>query len=255
MVRLTAHVRCNLDSLSYQARATDAFNGIVESCACGVHVFADFAKQHIALTSPRSELLSSRVARHMIEQFAEQWILDVSPDYATRVVAARTIKSRLSAVRRCLPLAAHNPEDPENVHQLRVWSRRATAALKLYAKLLPRHRSASMKKHVKQIRRTANDVCDLDVLIQRLESLKSNPAVDNWLGDARRERKAVQRPLIRIHRYLNRNGRFKIRIADLTGEVRSAASHTANSIVDSLTLQGSVCRRLPSASSPRHRSI
>ena len=30
----------------------------------------------------------------------------------------------------------------------------------------------------------------------------------------------MQRPLIRIHRYLNRNGRFKIRIADFTGEVR-----------------------------------
>ena len=123
------------------------------------------------------------VLGHMVELFAEQWIIDVSPDDATRAVAARTIESRLTAVRRCLPLAANNPEDPENVHQLRVWARRATAALKLYAKLLPRHRSDSMKKHVKKIRRTANDVRNLDVLIQRLESLKSNTAVDNWLGD------------------------------------------------------------------------
>ena len=57
-------------------------------------------------------------------------------------VAERSLESRLAAVARYLPLAAQQAEeDVEHVHQLRVWSRRATATLRLYREVIPWSRS------------------------------------------------------------------------------------------------------------------
>jgi hypothetical protein len=63
----------------------------------------------------------------------ERWVQGVSPADRTIDVAVRTLGGRLDAVLYYLPLAAEKAdEDTEYVHQLRVWTRRATAALRLY---------------------------------------------------------------------------------------------------------------------------
>ena len=68
-----------------------------------------------------------------------------------------------------LPLAAHLAEhDVEHVHRLRVATRRAIAALKLYRDWLPRKPARWLKKRLKKIRRAAGDARDLDVLAERL---------------------------------------------------------------------------------------
>ena len=58
---------------------------------------------------------------------------------------------------------------PEHVHQLRVATRRAMAALRIFELLLPRRRARKMKKQLKRIRRAAGDARNLDVLAARLE--------------------------------------------------------------------------------------
>ena len=69
----------------------------------------------------------------MTGALTEKWIQDVSPSDQTSDVALRTLRDRLDAVLYYLPLAAEGAdEDLEHVHQLRVSSRRAAAALRLY---------------------------------------------------------------------------------------------------------------------------
>ena len=69
----------------------------------------------------------------------------------------------------CLPLAAHLAEhDIEHVHRLRVATRRAVAALKLYRDCWPDKPARWMKKRLRKIRRAAGDARDLDVLADRL---------------------------------------------------------------------------------------
>jgi hypothetical protein len=83
-----------------------------------------------------------------------KWILNVAPNDCTSDIAVRTLKARFAAVQHYLPLAADKAEeDPEYVHELRVWTRRASAALDLYVDFLPRRRRGRMKGQLKRLRR------------------------------------------------------------------------------------------------------
>ena len=66
-----------------------------------------------------------------------KWISDVSPDEPLLVVARCVLESRLEQVWHYLPRAADEPEHVENVHQLRVSTRRAMAALEIFQDLEP----------------------------------------------------------------------------------------------------------------------
>ena len=81
----------------------------------------------------------------------DKWLPDVSPDDRAVAVAARALAGRLDAVRRHLKRAAAGA-GTEDIHQLRVWARRADAALRLYADLLPPKR---LKWFRKWLRRSA----------------------------------------------------------------------------------------------------
>jgi CHAD domain-containing protein len=101
----------------------------------------------------------------------DKWIPGISPDDRLTDVAVRSLEARLGAVQHLLPLAAEaGIEELETIHHLRVWTRRAAAAMKLYAPLLPRRRMAWMEKQLKRLRRAANEARDLDVLVQRLSA-------------------------------------------------------------------------------------
>ena len=100
-----------------------------------------------------------------------KWLANIGPDDPVELAAARALDARLSLVWHYLPRAAQSPEDPENVHQLRVSTRRAMAAMNLFASLLPAVRAEWMTKALKRIRRAANDARDCDVLLDRLEVL------------------------------------------------------------------------------------
>src|SRR5262245_27990506 len=98
-----------------------------------------------------------------------KWIEGIGPESAVDDAARRSLEPRLSTVAHCLPLAAHLAEhDIEHVHRLRVATRRASAALKLYRDLLPRRARRWVKKRLRKIRRAAGDARDFDVLATRL---------------------------------------------------------------------------------------
>jgi CHAD domain-containing protein len=154
---------------------------------------------------------------------AEKWVEGISPNDRTGVVAARTLQGRLGVVLLFLPLAAAEKakEDVEYVHQLRVWSRRATAALNLYQELIPRRRLVWMKKQLKRVRRAASDARDCDVLIERLMRKPAGHRAKRWLEEVRAERAEVQNALVAVRERLERGDRFARRIDKLLQRVRS----------------------------------
>ncbi|MBV8488371.1 MAG: CHAD domain-containing protein, partial [Planctomycetaceae bacterium] len=140
----------------------------------------------------------------------------------TADVAARSLRNRLGAVLQVLPLAARKAEeDIEYVHQLRVWTRRACAALDLYEELLPRRRCAWLKKQLKRVRRAANDARDCDVLIERLKTERSYQAAGLWLEELRAERSEKQKAIVTAERRLSRGHRFLRRSEKLMKRLQS----------------------------------
>jgi len=99
-----------------------------------------------------------------------KWIDGLKADGGVSDAALLSLEARLAAVTYWLPLAARQLDgDIEKVHQLRVSTRRAIAALKLYRNWLPDRRARRLTKRLKQIRRAAGEARDLDVLNRRLQ--------------------------------------------------------------------------------------
>src|SRR3954454_16467108 len=99
-----------------------------------------------------------------------KWIEGIGPETPVADAASRSLETRLAVVAHTLPLAAHLAgHDIEHVHRLRVATRRAAAALKLYRDWLPEKTQRWFKKRLRQIRRAASEARDLDVLIHRLQ--------------------------------------------------------------------------------------
>jgi Uncharacterized conserved protein len=104
----------------------------------------------------------------------EKWLTDVGPDAPVRRAARKALTMRLKAVEHYLKQAAQvsgkSMADAEAVHQLRIWTRRAAAALRLFAEVLPRKTTKWHKRKLRAMRHTAGEARDCDVLADRLES-------------------------------------------------------------------------------------
>ena len=104
----------------------------------------------------------------------EKWLTDVGPDAPVARAARMALAMRFKAVEHFLKKAGQvsgkADEDAEAVHQLRIWTRRAAAALRLFADVLPSKKAKWLKRKLKEIRHTAGVARDCDVLTNRLES-------------------------------------------------------------------------------------
>ena len=156
-----------------------------------------------------------------------KWLPDVAPDDRAVDVAARALGARLDAVRRYLKRAAATG-NPEDVHQLRVWSRRADAALDLFADLVPRRHLKWFRRWMRRLRRAAGRARDADVLARHVDEpgatgsphlradrrrgLKEVRALAERLDGGRRLRRATRRLLDRMGRKSPQSG---LRFGDL----------------------------------------
>ena len=134
-----------------------------------------------------------------------KWI-DSQPDDAVQAIARRALKARLGQVWHYLELAVRESScDTENVHQLRVFSRRAAAALEMFEAWLPPRRGRWIRKQVKRIRKAAGEGRDLDVLRMRWtaggQPLPPDQAVV-LLEQVQHRRRAAQRPIEAIYEKL-----------------------------------------------------
>jgi CHAD domain-containing protein len=106
-----------------------------------------------------------------------KWIDGLTPDLPLPKAARRVLEVRLQVVRHYLPLAVHESErDPEHVHQLRVGTRRAGAALRIFRDCLPDKLRKNLKHVLRTVRRAAGAARDWDVFLLDLQQrMKERP--------------------------------------------------------------------------------
>lgn len=130
------------------------------------------------------------------------------PDSPARAVAGRVVGHRLAVVWDLLGRAADDRRLlSEDVHQLRVATRRALVAIELFADLLDSRERKWFERQLRRIRRTAGEARDLDVLVERLgrdleAAAKPVASAGGRSGTAAegRERRRLQRLLAMLGR-------------------------------------------------------
>lgn len=101
-----------------------------------------------------------------------RWLSEAGPGSRLPDVARLAFAERLPPVVYFFPLAAcHAEADVEYVHQLRVATRRAGTALRLFHDLVPSELARRVRRRLKQIRRAAGPARELDVMLARLSPL------------------------------------------------------------------------------------
>jgi CHAD domain-containing protein len=152
-----------------------------------------------------------------------KWLKGAEPEDRLESVAEQAIESRLDLVWEYLSMAAEKwQESAENVHQLRVWSRRGMAAMSIFADLLPHRRARWMNKQLKRVRRAAGTARDLDVLAVRLAARAEPQPGAPYLtlhALAVAERNSAQQPICEMHARLARKD-FCRREAALVERIR-----------------------------------
>jgi|694.fasta_scaffold85834_2 CHAD domain-containing protein len=136
-----------------------------------------------------------------------RWMVTDGPHALASVVAGRIVRHRLAAVWELLGRVAEERSlRSEDVHQLRVATRRSLVAIELFADLVDSRETEWFERQLRRIRRTAGEARDLDVLIERLgrdlSSAKPAAAAGGRSASAAeaRERKRPQRLLAMLGR-------------------------------------------------------
>jgi CHAD domain-containing protein len=157
-----------------------------------------------------------------------KWIEGIGPETTVADAARRSLEARLAIVSHALPLAAHLSEhDIEHVHRLRVATRRAAAALKLYRDWLPRKSARWIKKRLRQMRQAASEARDLDVLIERLKR-DNDPNSGPIVHFLEAKRVAVQPDIIELAKELRHDDRFVRKAARLVRKIENSNGHNQN---------------------------
>jgi len=133
-----------------------------------------------------------------------KWISGLRADMPLADAARRVLKTRLTAARKNVLLALRESEkDPEHVHQLRVSTRRAAAALRIFESCLGQDFFWRTHKTLRRLRRAAGKARDWDVFQLDLQAhlAKAPPArqqgLQFLLGHAAVERHAAQAKLLK----------------------------------------------------------
>ncbi|MCS6866980.1 MAG: CHAD domain-containing protein [Gemmataceae bacterium] len=131
-----------------------------------------------------------------------KWIEGLTANMSVATAAQRVLSARLSVVDHYLPLACDKPyDDVEHVHQLRVATRRANAALRVFAATIPPKLYKEAKQTLRALRRAAGEARDWDVFLLALPTIsafrapRTKPALDFLIGYACGQRAAAQERL------------------------------------------------------------
>lgn len=135
-----------------------------------------------------------------------KWLTNIAPGARVSRVGKQAIRVRLRAVLHFLQRVDEPEAQAEMIHQLRIWTRRSAAALRLFEEIVPRTGGKAMKKRLRKLRAAAGQVRDCDVLLERLREGESDPprTIVKALKARRREARqglcAMQKQLLRRHK-------------------------------------------------------
>lgn len=130
--------------------------------------------------------------------------------------ARQIIEDRFTAVRKVLTSAVDLTGDPEPVHQLRVATRRANAAITVFAPRLLDRPARRAKKLLRRLRRSAATARDADVFLAALESWSpgrpnvEKPGIQFLNGHVIAERRLGQTALVDAIEWAERRWRSRM---------------------------------------------
>jgi CHAD domain-containing protein len=130
-----------------------------------------------------------------------KWISDLKQATPVAEAARRTLNERLKVVHHYLDLALREPaQDMEYVHQLRVSTRRAGAALEIFEGCLSAKTYRRVRRRLRRLRRAAGAARDWDVFLLTLAARarranRSSPGTDFLKGYALGQRHTAQQSL------------------------------------------------------------
>jgi len=156
----------------------------------------------------------------------EKWLTSVTPDAPADCVARMALAERLVAVRHFLDHAVGGRYEAEQIHQLRVWTRRASAALKLFEPALPASQTRRMKKWLRKLRRTAGAIRDCDIHLERLQH-EETALPQRIVRELTRERRQASRKLKELRRRLEIDSRLEKLIERLLEKIAWPKRHSS----------------------------
>lgn len=159
-----------------------------------------------------------------------KWVTGVSRRDGTSSVALATLRQRLAVVQQRLPLAAERAgEDIEHVHQLRVSSRRAVAAVQMYQDLLPRRSAKKLQKQLKRIRRAAGQARDLDVLLGDTSAARELQEHTGLIAQLQASRERAQEPIVELQQQLATTGALQESIDQVLAHLENRSERAGRS--------------------------
>jgi CHAD domain-containing protein len=176
---------------------------------------------------PGSFYLFSLAARTM-PRF-NKWLNDIEPDDSVHRVARQAIRLRLAAVVCYLKAAGKKSRREEAIHQLRIWTRRSAAALRLFEPLVPRSSGKKMKKRLRQIRAAAGEERDCDVLLERMQAGDAD-APRAILRGLRKRRREARADFAALRKRKLRHGKFERQCDKLAGGLAVSKRHSTHAL-------------------------
>ncbi len=134
-----------------------------------------------------------------------KWITDLVPGMPLLNAARHVLFVRLQVVRDSLPRVVHHAdEDVEHVHQLRVGTRRADAALRIFRDCMSDKVHRQARSRLRSIRRAAGAVRDWDVFLEQLRQrlhqagAEDHPGLDFLIGFGVGQRQLLLTQLVTV---------------------------------------------------------
>jgi CHAD domain-containing protein len=159
-----------------------------------------------------------------------KWLTGLTPSMELHRAAELVLTARLESVRVWLPKAIDTADkDPENVHQLRVATRRADAALRVFRDCLPGRIYRTARNRLRTIRKAAGDARDWDVFLDSVQTRLADadvieaPALDFLLAYGLGQRNAATPAIEKLEQ--DEPETFEEFIALLREEIRQPAHH------------------------------
>jgi CHAD domain-containing protein len=135
-----------------------------------------------------------------------KWIDGLRADLPAEKAARLALDARLTVVSEYLPRALHHVRDTENVHQLRVGTRRADAALRIFRGCVHGKEFRKARTRLRALRHAAGAARDWDVFALAIAERrrecgpKEYPGLDHLFGRALASRAIAQGELAEVAR-------------------------------------------------------
>jgi len=155
----------------------------------------------------------------------EKWLTTASAATPADQVARAALTERLLAVSHYLDHALGGQDEAESVHQLRVWTRRATASLKLFEPALPKSGHKQIKKALRKFRRAAGKLRDCDIQLERL-SRDDAPTIKRMTKTLKRERADARQKLKKVRRRWRQGDRLEKLIEQVLEKIAWPKRHS-----------------------------